>query len=73
MLEINIERLSSYQKDFEKGFNEGFEKGFSEGFEKGQQRKAVEIAQKLLAMNLSLEQIAAITHLSLAQIATLEK
>ena len=57
MLEINIERLPSYQK----------------GFEKGQQRKAVEIAQKLLAMNLSLEQIAAITHLSLAQIATLEK
>ncbi|NJM12077.1 MAG: hypothetical protein HC889_09535 [Synechococcaceae cyanobacterium SM1_2_3] len=65
MLDINIERLSSYQKDFEKGFKEGFEKG--------QQRKAVEIAQKLLAMNFSLEQIAAITQLSLAQIATLEK
>ena len=54
---INIERLPSYQK----------------GFEKGQQRKAVEIAQKLLAMHLSLEQIAAITQLSLAQIATLKK
>ena len=61
MLEINIERLPSYQKGIEKGI------------EKGQQRKAVEIAQKLLAMNLSLEQIAAITQLSLAQIATLKK
>ena len=56
MLEINIERLPSYQK----------------GFEKGEQRKAVEIAQKLLAMNRSPEQIAAITQLSLAQIVILK-
>ena len=57
MLEINIERLPSYQK----------------GLEKGEQIKAVEVAQKLLAMNFSPEQIAAITQLPLAEIETLKK
>ncbi|NJM12076.1 MAG: hypothetical protein HC889_09530 [Synechococcaceae cyanobacterium SM1_2_3] len=57
MLEINIERLPSYQK----------------GIEKGEQLKAVEVAQKLLAMNFSPEQIAAITQLPLAEIETLKK
>ena len=57
MLEINIERLPSYQK----------------GLEKGEQIKAVDVAQKLLAMNFSPEQIAAITQLPLAEIELLKK
>lgn len=56
MLEIDIERLPSYQY----------------GMEKGEHGKALEVAQKLLAMNFSLEQVAAITQLSLAEISEIQ-
>lgn len=56
MLQINLERLPSYQMGLEKGLEEGAH------------RKALAIAETLLAMNLSPEQIAAITQLPLAEI-----
>ncbi len=56
MLQIDIERLPSYQKGMEKGM------------EKGERLKALEVARELLALNFSLEQIAAITKLPLAEI-----
>jgi hypothetical protein len=57
MLRIDIERLPSYRK----------------GMEKGEQRKALEVARELLALNFAPEQVAAITKLPLADIAQLEK
>ena len=56
MLQINLERLPSYQKGMEKGMEEGAH------------RKALAVARELLAMNVSPEQIAAITQLPLAEI-----
>jgi len=41
--------------------------------EKGEQRKALEVARELLALNLSPEQVAAITKLPLTDIAKLEQ
>lgn len=60
MLQFNLERLPSYQM--------GLEKGMEKGLEQGAHRKALAIAETLLAMNLSPEQIAAITQLPLAEI-----
>ncbi len=61
MLQIDIERLPSYRRGMEKGM------------EKGEHCKALEVARELLALNFSLEQIAAITKLPLAEITTLDK
>ncbi len=62
MLHIDLERLPSYQKGLEKGMEQGRE----EGREKGAHRKA--LAEALLAMNFTPEQVAAITQLPLAEI-----
>ncbi len=61
MLQIDIERLPSYQKGIEKGI------------EKGERIKALQIARELLALNFSMEQIAAITKLPPVEIEKLEK
>ncbi len=70
MLQIDIERLPSYQKGLEKGMEQGMEKGMEQGMEEGEHRKALAVAEALLAMNFSPEQIAAITQLPLAEIPT---
>ena len=72
MLQINLERLPSYQKGLEKGMEQGMEqgmeKGMEQGMEEGEHRKALAVAEALLAMNFSPEQVAAITQLPLAEI-----
>jgi predicted transposase/invertase (TIGR01784 family) len=68
MLQIDIERLPSYQKGLEKGMERGMEKGMEKGMEEGEHRKALAVARELLAMNFSPEQVAAITQLPLAEI-----
>ncbi len=65
MLQINIERLPSYQK--------GMEKGMEKGVEEGAHRKALAVAETLLAMNFSPEQVAVITQLPLAEIPRKER
>ena len=64
MLQINLERLPSYQKGLEKGMEQGME----QGMEEGEHRKALAVAEALLAINFSPEQVAAITQLPLAEI-----
>lgn len=61
MLQIDIERLPSYQKGMEKGM------------EKGEHLKALAIARELLSLNFSVEQVAMVTKLSPIEIAKLEK
>lgn len=68
MLQINLERLPSYQKGLEKGMEQGMEQGMEKGMEEGEHRKALAVAEALLAMNFSPEQVAAITQLPLAEI-----
>ena len=46
------------------------EKGLEKGMEEGAHRKALAVAERLLAMNFSPEQIAAITQLPLTEIPT---
>lgn len=64
MLQIDLERLPSYQK----GLKQGMEKGMEKGMEEGAHRKALAVARELLAMNFSPERVAAITQLPLAEI-----
>ena len=68
MLHIDLERLPSYQKGLEQGLEQGMEKGREEGREEGAHRKALAVAEALLAMHFSPEQVAAITQLPLAEI-----
>ena len=49
----------------EKGMKEGMEKGMAKGMEKGMNQKALEIAENMLAMGLSAEQVAKATQLPL--------
>ena len=49
----------------EKGMKEGMEKGMAKGMEKGMNQKALEIAENMLSMGLSAEQVANATQLSL--------
>ena len=61
---VSVERTlidDSYQKGKEKGKEEGI----AEGMEKGMNQKALEIAENMLAMGLSAEQVAKATQLSL--------
>lgn len=47
----------------EQGLEKGLEQGREKGLEQGAYNKTVEVAQKLLAMGLSLEQIEQVTEL----------
>ena len=61
---VSVERTlidDSYQKGKEKGKEEGI----AEGMEKGMNQKALEIAENMLAMGLSAEQVAKATQLPL--------
>ena len=49
----------------EKGMKEGMEKGMAKGMEKGMNQKALEIAENMLAMGLSAEQVSKATQLPL--------
>ncbi|MBO5691939.1 MAG: Rpn family recombination-promoting nuclease/putative transposase [Spirochaetaceae bacterium] len=51
------------EKGLEQGLKEGLEQGREQGLKKGAYNKTVEMAQKLLAMGLSLEQIEQVTEL----------
>lgn len=53
-----------------RGMEKGMEKGLEKGMEEGAHRKALAVAERLLAMNFSPEQIAAITQLPLTEIPT---
>ena len=51
------------EQGLEKGLKEGLEQGREQGLKKGAYNKTVEMAQKLLAMGLSFEQIEQVTEL----------
>ncbi len=59
------------EKGIEKGRAEGIEKGKAEGKAEGELNKSRNIAKNLLKMNMSLEQIAQATGLSIEEIQTL--
>ena len=52
-------------KGKQEGLAEGMEKGMAKGMEKGMNQKALEIAENMLAMGLSAEQVAKATQLPL--------
>jgi predicted transposase/invertase (TIGR01784 family) len=56
------------EKAFENGFSAGEERGISIGLSQGAQQKAVETAKNALTMNLSIEQVATLTGLSVEEI-----
>lgn len=60
-------QYDAYEEGWEKGHEDGMaiglEQGLEKGLEQGAYNKTVEVAQKLLAMGLSLEQIEQVTEL----------
>jgi predicted transposase YdaD len=64
MLNIDIEKLATYQIGMEKGLEQGIVKGIQQGV----RLHAVETAKRLLAMNLEPSQVATITELPLSEI-----
>lgn len=56
-------RYDAYEEGWEKGHEDGMAAGLSQGLEQGAHNKAVETAQKLLAMGLSPEQVREVTAL----------
>jgi len=64
MLNIDIERLPSYQIGLEQGLEQGLERGEKRGKLESQQQ----IAATLINMQFPLEQIASITQLPLSEI-----
>jgi predicted transposase/invertase (TIGR01784 family) len=52
------------KRGYEKGFDEGHEKGFDEGEKHGKRQTRIEMAQKLLAEGLGVEQVMRLTGLS---------
>ena len=57
-------KMADIQYDaYEEGWEKGHEDGLAIGLEQGAYNKTVEVAQKLLAMGLSLEQIEQVTEL----------
>ena len=62
-IEIGMEK--GMKEGMEKGMAKGMEKGMAKGMEKGMNQKALEIAENMLAMGLSAEQVAKATQLSL--------
>ena len=62
-IEIGMEK--GMKEGMEKGMAKGMEKGMAKGMEKGMNQKALEIAENMLAMGLSAEQVAKATQLPL--------
>ena len=67
---MTFEMMLEEKKD--ESFAQGLEQGIEQGIEQGAYQKSLETAEKLLAINLSVEQIAQITGLPLATIETLK-
>ncbi|MCD5401036.1 hypothetical protein LR013_00350 [candidate division NPL-UPA2 bacterium] len=57
-----------YQEFEQKGMERGMEKGMERGMERGETTKALEVARKMLALNMNTETIKEITGLPLAEI-----
>ena len=60
------------EEAFEDGFTKGLQQGISQGLSQGAYEKAVETAKNLFHLELSVEQIATVTGLSLEVIQTLK-
>ena len=69
MLEVEIEKLPSYLM----GEKRGIEKGIDQGIELGEHRKGVIVASQLIQLNMSLEQVAQISGLSLEEVRELSQ
>ncbi len=64
MLEIEVEKLPSYMM--------GKEQGLEQGIEQGEHKRAVIVARQLLKLNMSFEQIAQISGLTVVEVERLE-
>ena len=68
---------SMYDRGFEKGINQGIsqgiEQGINQGINQGVSQEKIEIARKMLNMNMSIEDISKVTGLSKNEINKLEK
>ncbi|MBF0409051.1 MAG: Rpn family recombination-promoting nuclease/putative transposase [Candidatus Riflebacteria bacterium] len=64
---------SSYGVGYKKGEDEGYKKGENDGYKKGEDRKAVDIAYKMLLNKVNVDSIADITGLSKEIIESLKK
>ena len=62
----------TFEMMLEEKKDEAFERGIEQGIEQGAYNNKLETAEKLLAINLSVEQIAQITGLPLETIETLK-
>ncbi len=58
---------------YDEGIQEGIQKGIHEGIQKGEHNKAISTAKKMLAKNITIEDIQEITDLSLDEIKALQK
>jgi predicted transposase/invertase (TIGR01784 family) len=70
--DIAVQRREAFDDGFsageERGRNEGISIGLSQGITQGAHQKAVETARNALTMNLSVEQVAILTGLSVEEI-----
>ena len=62
---IDTAKQEGLAEGMELGMAKGKQEGLAEGMEKGMNQKALEIAENMLAMGLSAEQVAKATQLSL--------
>ena len=67
---MTFEMMLEEKKD--ESFAQGLEQGIEQGIEQGAYQKSLETAEKLLAINLSVEQIAQITGLPLEMVIKLK-
>lgn len=61
------------QYNFRRGLKEGYTNGINDGISQGSQQAKIETAMNALKMNLSVEQIATLTGLSIEEIKSLAK
>ncbi|MBQ1197844.1 MAG: hypothetical protein IIX47_04495, partial [Spirochaetaceae bacterium] len=61
------------QNNFRRGLKEGYTNGINDGISQGSQQAKIETAKNALKMNLSVEQIATLTGLSIEEIKSLAK
>ena len=70
-LDIAVQRAEAREAGILLGIEKGMQKGIQRGMQKGRMEGICETAKKLIAMNLSIEQIAQATGLSIEEIAKL--
>ena len=66
--DIAVQRKEAFDDGVSIGRNEGISIGLSQGISQGEHKKAVETAKNALTMNLSIEQVATLTGLSVEEI-----